>query len=295
MSHLRSLLAWTLATAAILTAGPTLAADTVSQPNITLEGARRAVAAAIAYAHSHSAPGAAVAVVDAGGHTILVERLDGTFPAGPDISIGKARTAVMFKRPTRSLEETINKARSAMIPVAAVTWFTPLIGGIPITQGNDIVGGIGVSGAASAQQDEEVAIAGAQAFANATPQASVNHIDARVVAQAFLKGETGDTLVSEPAFRVNASRRDGPGEAEIHRTDTDIFYVLEGRATVVTGGELLDPKETAPGEIRGSAIRGGSEQVIAQGDVLTIEHGVPHWFKIVETPFRYYVIKSVAL
>jgi len=234
-------------------------------------------------------------VVDAGGHTILVERLDGTFPAGPDISIGKARTAVMFKRPTRSLEETINKARSAMIPVAAVTWFTPLIGGIPITQGNDIVGGIGVSGAASAQQDEEVAIAGAQAFANATPQASVNHIDARVVAQAFLKGETGDTLVSEPAFRVNASRRDGPGEAEIHRTDTDIFYVLEGRATVVTGGELLDPKETAPGEIRGSAIRGGSEQVIAQGDVLTIEHGVPHWFKIVETPFRYYVIKSVAL
>ena len=103
------------------------------------------------------------------------------------------------------------------------------------------------------------------------------------------------TLVNEPAFRVSASRRDGPGEAEIHRTDTDIFYVLEGRATVVTGGELLDPKETSPGEIRGSAIRGGNEQVIARGDVLTIEHGVPHWFKSVETPFRYYVIKSVSL
>jgi uncharacterized protein GlcG (DUF336 family)/quercetin dioxygenase-like cupin family protein len=293
MNHYRSPLASTLLAAAILATGPAAAADTVSQPSITLQGAKRIVDAAISYAHAHAAPGAAVAVVDTGGHTILVERLDGTFPAGPDISIGKARTAVMFKRPTRALEETINKGRSAMIPVDAVTWFTPLIGGIPLMQGTDIVGGIGVSGAASAQQDEEVAMAGAQALSITPPQGAVNHIDATAVARAFLRGETGETLVKDPAFRVNASRRDGPGEAEIHRTDTDIFYVLEGRATVVTGGELLEPKETAPGEVRGIAIRGGSEQVIGRGDVLTIERGVPHWFKSVETPFRYYVIKTV--
>src|SRR4051794_30574525 len=146
------------------------AADTATHQVLTREGAHRAVAAALTYAREHGAPGGAVAVVDAGGHTILVERIDGTFPAGTDISVGKARTAVMFKRPTRGIEETINKGRDAMIPVASVTWFTPLQGGVPITVNGEIVGGIGVSGASSAQQDEEIAIAGAQELA--TPSAA---------------------------------------------------------------------------------------------------------------------------
>ena len=140
------------------------AADVAAQPTLTLEGAKRAVAAAIAYAHSHGAPGAAIAVVDAGGHTICLERLDGTFPASADVSIGKARTAANFGRATRGIEESINKSRPALAAVAAVTPFTPLQGGIPILVGQQVVGAIGVSGGASAQQDEEIAIAGAGAF-----------------------------------------------------------------------------------------------------------------------------------
>ena len=140
------------------------AADVAAQPTLTLEGAKRAVAAAIAYAHSHGAPGAAIAVVDAGGHTICLERLDGTFPASADVSIGKARTAANFGRPTRGMEDSINKNRPALAAVAAVTPFTPLQGGIPIVVDHQVVGAIGVSGAASAQQDEEIAIAGAGAF-----------------------------------------------------------------------------------------------------------------------------------
>ena len=140
------------------------AADVAAQPTLTLEGAKRAVAAAIAYAHSHGAPGAAIAVVDAGGHTICLERLDGTFPASADVSIGKARTAANFGRPTRGIEDSINKNRPALAAVAAVTPFTPLQGVIPIVVGQQVVGAIGVSGAASAQQDEEIAIAGAGAF-----------------------------------------------------------------------------------------------------------------------------------
>ena len=140
------------------------AADVTSQPTLTLGGARRVVAAALAYALSHAAPGAAVAVVDAGGHTICLERLDGTFPASADVSIGKARTAANFGRPTRGMEDSINKNRPALAAVAAVTPFTPLQGGIPILVGKQVVGAIGVSGAASAQQDEEIAIAGAGAF-----------------------------------------------------------------------------------------------------------------------------------
>ncbi|MEO8018504.1 MAG: heme-binding protein [Pseudomonadota bacterium] len=273
--------------------GTAFSADTATHSELTLEGAHRAVAAAFAYARGHAAPGGAVAVVDAGGHTILVERLDGTFPAGADISMGKARTAVMFRRPTRGIEETINKGRDAMIPLAAITWFTPLQGGIPITVNGEIVGGIGVSGASSAQQDEEIAIAGAQALA--TP--AVTKVELRKAADvkaAFAQGETGATLVDGGAFRVAASRRDGVGQAELHAIDTDIFYVLEGHATVIVGGEIVDGKETAPNEIRGARIKGGEEREISAGDVLTIPRGTPHWFRSVKTPFRYYVVKSVS-
>ena len=136
---------------------------TTNQPTLTLDGAKRVAAAAISYARSHGAPGGSIAVVDAGGHTIYLERLDGTFSASSDVSIGKARTAVNFGKPTRGLEEAINKGRPALLPVAGVTWFTPLIGGIPIVIDGHVVGGIGVSGAKTQEQDEEVAIAGAQA------------------------------------------------------------------------------------------------------------------------------------
>jgi glc operon protein GlcG len=274
-------------------AGTAGAADTATHSLLTREGARRAVAAALDYARAHAAPGGAIAVVDAGGHVIRVERLDGTFPAGADISVGKARTAVMFKRPTRGIEETINKGRDAMIPVSAVTWFTPLQGGIPIVVNGEIVGGIGVSGAASAQQDEEIAIAGAEALRSPVA-ARVEQRAAKDVKAAFAAGETGAVLIEDPVFRVAASRRDGAGQAEIHATDTDIFYVLEGQATVIVGGEIVDGRETAPGEIRGSAVRGGETRELAAGDVLTIPRGVPHWFKDVKSPFRYYVVKSVA-
>jgi glc operon protein GlcG len=238
-------------------------------------------------------------VVDAGGHTIYLERLDGTFAAGADISIGKARTAVVFKRPTRGLEEAINKGRTAMVPVAGVTWFTPLQGGIPIVVGNQVVGGIGVSGAASAQQDEELAIAGAEAMQSAAiklgrgEEPGVTYVPATQVAKAFREGATGGTLITASHYRVAASRRDGAGEGEVHMTDTDIFYVLEGSATVITGGALVGSHEIAPGELRGSGIEGGTAHHVSKGDVFTIPSGVPHWFKSVDTPFHYYVIKAV--
>ncbi|HSC09279.1 MAG TPA: heme-binding protein [Steroidobacteraceae bacterium] len=276
---------------AALEASTAHAADSVVQRQLTLDGAKRAVAAAVAYARKNNAPGGAIAVVDSGGHVILVERLDGTFAAGAAISIGKARTAVMFKRPTRGIEDIINKGRTAMVPVAEVTWFTPLQGGVPLMIDNEIVGGIGVSGAASAQQDEEVAIAGAQAVGS-EKGAEVHYVPADQVAAAYRRGESGDTVVSGDLYRVNASRRDAAGEAEIHLTEVDIFYVLDGQATFVTGGELLEPRDLTPSEIRGSAIRGGTERQLARGDVITVPAGVPHWFKQVTAPFRYYVVKS---
>lgn len=136
-------------------------AQTAAKIGLNLEGARKVIAAAAAEAKKLNAPGGAIAVVDEGGNLMAVERLDGTFAAGPNISIGKARTAALFKRPTKAFEDIINKGRTAM---TSLNDFTPLQGGVPIIVNGQIVGAIGVSGAASAQQDEDLAIAGAAAL-----------------------------------------------------------------------------------------------------------------------------------
>jgi len=143
-------------------------AQTVQKKGLTLEGAKKVIAAAVAEAKNKNAPGGAIAVVDEGGNLVAVERLDNTFAAGANISIGKARTAVLFKRPTKFFEDVINKGRTAMTTLPD---FTPLQGGIPIIVDGQVIGALGVSGAASAQQDEELAIAGANALATTSAQA----------------------------------------------------------------------------------------------------------------------------
>src|SRR6201982_1499352 len=136
---------------------------TMNKRALTLDGARQVIAAAKAEAREkHS--GGVIAVVDDGGNLMALERIDGTFAAGANISIGKAKTAVMFKKPTRFFEELINSNGKGRTGITHLENFTPLIGGIPITVDAQIVGGVGVSGAATADQDEQLAIAGSKAF-----------------------------------------------------------------------------------------------------------------------------------
>jgi glc operon protein GlcG len=282
----------------------TVGAAPVAQKGVlTVEGARAVLAAAESYAHEHNAPGAAVAIVDSAGGLVLLERLDGTFAASWQVSIGKARTAVAFGKPTRVFEDLVNKGRTTMVTLPELTSFTPLMGGVPLMAGNDIVGAIGVSGASSAQQDDEIAQAAADAFAKQLtasinvgrpsgpiPPPGVQYFDSKQVREAFRKG---DSLVDDGAFKVNASRRDAAGEAEVHATETDIIYVLDGSATFVTGGQVIEAHNTSAHEIRGSGIEGGTERRLARGDVIVVPSGVPHWFKTVDTPLTYYVVKSV--
>src|SRR5258706_16352030 len=96
------------------------------------------------------------------------DRFEATFSAGATIPTDKAKTAVMFKKPTRFFEELINSSGKGRTVMTALENFTPLIGGIPIVVEGQIVGGVGVSGAASADQDEKLAIAGSNAFASET-------------------------------------------------------------------------------------------------------------------------------
>jgi mannose-6-phosphate isomerase-like protein (cupin superfamily) len=92
-------------------------------------------------------------------------------------------------------------------------------------------------------------------------------------------------------YTVMTMRRTGPGQAEWHEKDTDVVYVIDGAATLVTGGTMPDSKTTEPGEKRSSTIKDGKSQRIAKGDVLTIPNGVPHWFSAVEGSVTYFVVK----
>ena len=145
-------------TAMIMLAAETKA-QTIATKNISLEAAKKVVAEAVKYAKANNAPGGAIAVVDNGGNLVYLERLDGTFPASSEVSVKKANTAALFKAATVKLENSINGGRQALITVG----HTFLQGGIPIIIDGQVIGAIGVSGAASAQQDEEIAIAGSKA------------------------------------------------------------------------------------------------------------------------------------
>lgn len=259
--------------------------------SLTLEGAKKVAAAAEAEARKNQV-GGAIAVVDDGGNLMYLVRLDGTFAAGAQVSIGKARTAALFKRPTKFFEDVVNKGRFTMV---ALEDFTPLQGGVPLTVDGEIVGGIGVSGAASAQQDEEIALAGAGALSgeNASMKSSqsldgVFYQDRDAVAKAFQKEAP---LIEVADYKVHASHRDKGGEAEIHEGERDIIYVLQGAATFVTGGSVLEARSISPGEIRGRGIEGGESRHLRKGDVVIVPKGIPHWFEKVGGIINYYVVK----
>ena len=268
-------------------------AQVASHKVLTLDGAQKVLAAALAEARRLNAPGGAIAIVDDGGHAVLTARLDNTFPAGATISLGKARTSALFRKPTKFFEDIVNKGRTTMVALPDQL-FTPLQGGVPIVVDGEVVGAIGVSGAASAQQDEDIANVAAKALSDgraAAPADPVAYFDADAVKAAFARGQL---LHGNSHFKVDAGRRTAPGVAEVHATDTDVIYVVEGAATVITGGSVSEPKTTAPGEIRGRAIDGGEARRISRGDVLVIPAGTPHWFKEVDGPLLYYVVKSTA-
>ena len=277
---------------AVCLAAATSRGQIIEKKGLTINAAKQLIAAGVAFARQNNAPGGVVAVVDDGGNLMALERLDGTFATGANISIGKARTAVLFKKPTKVFEDIINKGRTAM---TALSDFTPLQGGIPIEVDGSIVGGIGVSGAASAQQDEEIAIAGANAAkdlkaAPAMASSDVSYFDKDHVAAAFNKGavlfDGGGTN-----YMVHASRRETPGQVEVHTRDTDIIYVLDGSFTFVTGGSMVDGKNIAADEIRGTSVTGGDTRRVGKGDVIIVPKGTPHWFKEVQGPVLYYVVK----
>lgn len=134
-----------------------------TRKTLTLEAARLAMAACEAEA-LRGGWKVVIAVVDDGGHPVLVQKLDGAQWSSFDTAIGKARAATAWKRPTRLLEESVNGGRTAFVTISQ--GMAILQGGVPIELDGQVLGAIGVSGVKAAD-DESVATAGVKALLSA--------------------------------------------------------------------------------------------------------------------------------
>ena len=118
----------------------------------------------------------------------------------------------------------------------------------------------------------------------------VTHIDPDKVAAALAKG---GVLATAPDVIVQGGHREAAGQVEVHDKQTDVIYVIDGEATFVTGGTMVDGKATGPGQWLGSSISGGQARHIGKGDVFVVPAGVPHWFKEVPKSISYFVVKVI--
>lgn len=145
---------------ALLAFTATAHAQLIEKTALTLEGARNIAAAAEMKAKAEGAR-VVIAVVDEGGHLLLLERLDDTQVASVNVGIDKARTAAIYRRPSKVFEDQVKNGRASAL---ALHGAVALQGGIPITVSGKVIGAIGVSGE-TPQQDEDIALAGAAAAA----------------------------------------------------------------------------------------------------------------------------------
>jgi len=157
---MRNAMAASLAFAAGLLLGLSAQAQLLEKKALSLEAARKMVAAAQAEAERNQWRGV-IAVADEGGWLILLERMDRpAMTASIELAAGKARSAALFKKPTQALEEAINHGRYAAITARG---FIEMQGGLPVVVDGEVIGGIGAS-FATPEEDEQVAKAGLAAL-----------------------------------------------------------------------------------------------------------------------------------
>ena len=128
----------------------------------------------------------------------------------------------------------------------------------------------------------------AMTLADAVPT-KVTYVPHDKAASTFLKG---GQIIGDKGLVMLANRR-GAGEVEVHEKTNHIFIITEGEATFVTGGTLVEPRQTAPGQTRAKTATGGTTYHLSKGDVITVPAKTPHWFKEVPTQtIAYYAINT---
>lgn len=119
------------------------------------------------------------------------------------------------------------------------------------------------------------------------------YVDSQKVLDNFGKANA-NPLVPGGAYEVQTNRRVKNGNIEIHVKETDIFYVMDGSATLLMGGTAVEPKETRPNQMTAKEISNPEVHELKKGDVIVIPAGIPHWFKQVNGSIDYLVVKSKA-
>ena len=136
-----------------------------------------------------------------------------------------------------------------------------------------------------------VVVTGAQTAApQPTPLTKAVFFDHTKTAEAFAKATH---LYDAPDFTVQGGHREVPGQVEVHDKETDIIYILDGAATFVAGGKMIDGALSRPGQWLAKDISGGEERHLVKGDMVLVPAGTPHWFKSVSPQVTYYVVKVV--
>jgi uncharacterized protein GlcG (DUF336 family) len=251
---------------AVSLAGAAAAFGTSHAGALTYDGAKVA-AEAVAVVATERGVAPVAAVVDAHGELLYLWRPDAAQVASVGVATDKARTAAIYRRPSKDFEEQASGGRPSALHLARAV---PLQGGIPIEHDGQVVGAIGVSGASSADEDQELAVLGAKASEAAASVPTNGHAAYFGRDQVRAKFETGGLLLDAGRYKVDAGRRTAPGEVELHPNVVDVMHVVQGGAKVVTGGTVRE---------------------LAEGDVLVIPNGVPHQFVGVTDPFLYFVTK----
>src|ERR671925_518166 len=267
---------------AISIAGARADFSTRAVPALTYAGARQ-VAEAVGRAAAERGVAPVVSAVDAGGALIYLHRPDDAQVASVEVTTDKARTAAIYRRESKDFEDQASGGRPSALHLARAV---PLQGGVPIEYDGEVIGAVGVSGASSADEDRELALIGASSLRPSSNGAAF--FDSNAVEAG------GGLLLDTHRYKLDAGRRTGPGEVEYHEDVVDVMHVVQGRATVLTGGEMVEPHEVAPGELRAGSVEGGTSHELAEGDVLAIPNGVPHQFTEVSDPFLYFVVKVAA-
>jgi glc operon protein GlcG len=271
---------------AVSMAGAAAELATVSMPALSAAEARRA-ANAVASECARRGVSPVCAVVDDGGDLIFIWRPDSAQVASIGVATDKARTAAIYRRPSKDFEDQASGGRASALHLARAV---PLQGGIPIVREGQVIGAVGVSGASSADEDQELALLGARTL-SADRNGSGNGAAFFAKDAVGAKFAIGGLLLDAGAYKLDAGRREAPGEVEYHAHTVDIMRVVEGTATVVTGGKMVGPRSAGDGEQRADSATGGHAHELAEGDVLAIPAGVPHQFTRVSDPFLYFVVK----
>jgi len=209
---------WTSASLAILIRSA-VAQDLPTKPVLTLEAAEKIMASATAEARRLNAPHGSFAVVDDAGYLLVFKRLDHSLPATAQVAVGKARTAAIFRMTSANLENAVNQGRFAMLSGGfnVGDGFTCMRGGIPLTARGQVIGAIGVSGAASAEQDEQIGRAVVEKWERGLSSAKTSPPES---GSAMLAQESGGKTGCEPGLLgaplgvVDLATRDGAASVQ---------------------------------------------------------------------------------